>query len=181
MQRDRIGKLVTSYETSSHAAYLVEGARVLSRNVQFDSEGGKCAAVDTVTVSCTLHIWSGGMDGSVNHVRSSIQAADFPSRDDSTFMIDLDEIRGPDMGKWHAKRIDPECCRIDRIPQRDVSCYTLFVAVFCKDAECECKSSLEILLFLDPVFKYRWFGKCRTELGHLWSFILRRTVDWRAA
>jgi hypothetical protein len=97
----------------------------------------------------------------MDHIGCGVQQPDRSPRDDFSRMIDLDQITGFDLAKGNTEWVHPECVRIDRITQGDVTGDTLIEAVLAEDAEGSGEAALEVLAFLIGVVKFRRTWKLR--------------------
>jgi hypothetical protein len=68
------------------------------------------------------------MDRMMDHVGGGVEVAVLPAINHLALLVHEDEIAALHQPERRAKRIHPEVIWIDRIPQRDVPSYALFVA-----------------------------------------------------
>ena len=103
------------------------------------------------------------MDSMVYHIGCCVQQSALSTVDDFAFIIDKDEIGRLDQAESNTEWVDPKCCRIYRVPQRDVTSHTFVKAIFAKDAEGSRKSALQICALFVRIVKLWRLG----EFKHL--------------
>lgn len=70
----------------------MEGAAVLGDCIELTAKRAERATVYGVGVCCSCDIWSGSVNGRVNHKGCGVQEADWAAINDFAFVVDLDEV-----------------------------------------------------------------------------------------
>lgn len=72
----------------------------------------------------TQHIRPRGMDRRMDHERRRVEKPARPPVYHGAVVVNLDQIRGFDLGKGHPEGVHPEGGRVDGVAERDVPCYS---------------------------------------------------------
>ncbi len=99
----------------------MKSASVLVDSIQLPAQRAEAAPIDTVAVGSADHIRTSFVNRSMNHVSSRVKQPDWPTSNDLSSVIDLDEIGGFDKGEGNTEGIHPEGSRVDRILLNKVS------------------------------------------------------------
>jgi hypothetical protein len=115
---------------------FVEGAGILSGDIQLNSKGTESLASNTVRVDSSIDIRTSLMDSAVDHKSGGVDSVHIPALNDFALFIHENEVGDAHVLERLEEGIDPKVVSQDGIADRNVSCATLVaVAVVAEPSE----------------------------------------------
>jgi len=99
----------------------MEGTGILRYDIERSAKRAERPPMKTMAVRSAVNIWSSRMNSRMDHESCGVQHPIRSAGNDLAVVVYLDQVRGFHQLECCAERINPECCRVDRIPDSDMS------------------------------------------------------------
>lgn len=132
---------------------VVERTTVLRKTVQLPAQRAPSPSINTMTVRRAHNIGPRFMDGTVDHIRRSVQESILSTSDHFAGVVDENEVGLVHQAESAAEGVHPETIGLDGVAEGDVTCDALVVAVFAEDAEGGCEAAFEVFALFVLVFE----------------------------
>lgn len=108
-------------DQEARATYIIEGAGILRGDIKRPAERAERAPVQTVAVSCAEHVWSGSVDGGMDHEGCCVEHAVGSAVNHLAGVVDLNQIGCLDQGERSAEGVHPESRWIHGVAKSDMT------------------------------------------------------------